>query len=117
MKLFWLSIGWIGVGLGTIGLALPVVPTVPFLLLAAWAFSRSSPELRARIQNHPKYGPTVRAWQERGAISPLAKTWAVMAMSAGVGLSFWLGVNQQLVLAQATICALIAIYVVSRPSR
>ncbi|WP_299841974.1 YbaN family protein [uncultured Paracoccus sp.] len=114
--MLWLGIGWIGVGLGVIGLALPVVPTVPFLLVAAWAFSRSSPRLREKIRNHPKYGPAVRAWQERGAVSRLAKLWAVSAMSFGVGLSWWLGIDPRLVLAQAVICTSIAAYVVTRPT-
>ncbi|MFV0300048.1 MAG: YbaN family protein [Paracoccus sp. (in: a-proteobacteria)] len=116
MRLLWLSLGWIGVGLGVVGLALPVVPTVPFLLVSAWAFSRSSPELRAKIVNHPKYGPTVRAWQERGVVSRPAKIWAVTAMSFGVGLSCWLDLDPRLVLIQAIVCASIAAYVVSRPS-
>jgi uncharacterized membrane protein YbaN (DUF454 family) len=116
MRMLWLGIGWITVGLGVIGLALPVVPTVPFLLVAAWAFSRSSPRLRAKILNHPKYGPPVRAWQERGAVSRLAKLWAVSAMSFGVGLSWWLGIDPRVVLAQAVICASVGIYVVTRPS-
>lgn len=117
MKLLWLSLGWLGLGLGAIGLALPVVPTVPFLLVSAWAFSHSSPELRARIRNHPKYGPTVRAWQERGVIARPAKIWAVVAMSAGVGFSYWLGLDPRLVAIQAAICVAVAIFVVSRPSR
>lgn len=115
MRIFWLILGWVAVGLGTIGAFLPVVPTVPFLLLAAWAFSRSSPELRARILANPQYGPTVRAWQERGVISRLAKTWAVIAMSAGVGLSLWLGVQAWIVTAQALVCSAVAIFVVTRP--
>lgn len=117
MRLLWLCIGWVSVGLGVIGAALPVVPTVPFLLVAAWAFSRSSPELRERIRNHPKYGEPIRAWQERGVISVIAKIWAVVAMSAGVCLTWYLGMEPQIVAIQATICALVAIFVLSRPSR
>lgn len=117
MRLLWLCIGWMSVSLGVIGAALPVVPTVPFLLLAAWAFSRSSPELRERIRSHPKYGPSIRAWQERGVISVVAKTWAVVAMSAGVCLTWYLGMEPWIVATQATVCSLVAIFVVSRPSR
>lgn len=116
MRVFCLILGWLSILLAVIGTALPVVPTVPFLLVAAWAFSRSSPELRARILNHPKYGPTVRAWQERGVIALPAKIWAVFAMSFGVGFSWWLDVDPRIVMAQAAICALIGTYVVSRPS-
>ena len=78
--------------------------------------ARSSPRLRAKILNHPKYGPPVRAWQERGAVSRLAKLWAVSAMSFGVGLSWWLGIDPRVVLAQAVICASVGLYVVTRPS-
>lgn len=117
MRLFWLSLGWTAVALGAIGAFLPVVPTVPFLLVGAWAFSRSSPALRDRIRNHPRYGASVRAWQDRGVISPLAKIWAVVAMAAGVVLGLFLGIDLRIVAAQATICTVIGIYVVSRPSR
>lgn len=116
MRLLWLGLGWVTVVLGIIGIAMPVIPTVPFLLVSAWAFSRSSPELRARILDHPKYGPTVRAWQERGVVSRPAKLWAVTAMSFGVGLSWWLELDPRLILAQGTACAIIGAYVVSRPS-
>ncbi len=78
MRSLWYALGLIALALGIVGIALPVVPTVPFLLLAAGAFARSSPRLERRIMNHPTYGPPVRAWRERGAISRLAKTWAVL---------------------------------------
>lgn len=117
MRVFWLCLGWLSLAIGVIGIGLPIMPTVPFLLVSAWAFSRSSPELRAKIVNHPKYGPPIRAWQERGVIALPAKIWAVSAMSAGVCLSWWLGLDQWIVLVQAAICATVAIFVVTRPSR
>ena len=117
MRIFWLCLGWLTLILGVIGIALPIMPTVPFFLVAAWAFSRSSPELRAKIINHPKYGAAVRAWQERGVIALPAKLWAISAMSAGVGLSLWLGLDHRLVLAQAAICTTIGVFVMTRPSR
>lgn len=117
MRMFWLSLGWTAVAFGAIGAFLPVVPTVPFLLVAAWAFSRSSPALRERIRSHPRYGAAVRAWQDRGVVAPLAKIWAVVAMTAGVLLGLWLQIDPRIVATQAAICAVIGIYVVSRPSR
>lgn len=66
MRLVWRIIGLLSLGLAAIGTALPVVPTVPFLLVAAWAFTKSSPELREKIRNNPRYGPIVVAWQDRG---------------------------------------------------
>lgn len=114
---FWLAIGWIFVGLGVVGVALPVMPTVPFLLVAAWAFARSSPALRNRILEHRTYGPSVRAWQERGAVGRLAKIWAISAMSVGVLLSWYVGMPVWVVATQGFICTVVAGYLISRPER
>jgi uncharacterized protein len=115
MRTLWYGLGLIALGLGIVGIALPVVPTVPFLLLAAAAFARSSPRLERRIMNHPTYGPPVRAWRERGAISRLAKIWATLAMTCGVGFSLFLGMPLWVVATQAMICTAIGAYVVTRP--
>lgn len=115
MRILWNIIGGLALALGVVGIALPVMPTVPFLLVAAWAFSRSSPRLRRRILEHPVYGPPVRAWQERGAVGRMAKIWAVTAMSGGVLLSLWLEMPLWVVAAQFCVCAAIAGYVVTRP--
>ena len=77
------AIGFLAVGLGAIGAFLPIMPTVPFLLLAVYFFARSSPELEKKILDHPHWGPQVLDWRERRAISRRAKTMAIGAMSAG----------------------------------
>ena len=116
MRTFWYVVGWLALIIGTIGIVLPVMPTVPFLLVAAWAFAKSSPELRNRIRNHPRYGATVRAWQDRNVVPRYAKIWAVLAMGFGVGLSAWLGIPPWVVATQAGICSCIAVFIVTRPS-
>ncbi|MDP5307025.1 YbaN family protein [Paracoccus spongiarum] len=116
MRALWLTLGCLALGLGILGIALPIMPTVPFLLVAAWAFARSSPRLRRRILEHPTYGPPVRAWQERGAVGRLAKIWAVLAMSSGIALALWLGVPHWVVAIQACICVAVSVYLVTRPS-
>lgn len=115
MRPFWYAAGLVALMLGIIGIALPVLPTVPFLLLAAAAFARSSPRLERQILNHPTYGPPVRAWRERGAINRLAKIWATLAMACGVGFSLFVGMPVWVVAMQAAICTAIAAYVVTRP--
>lgn len=115
MRPLWYAAGLIALALGIIGIALPVLPTVPFLLVAAAAFARSSPQLERRILNHPTYGPPVRAWRERGAISRLAKIWATLAMACGVGFSLIAGMPAWVVATQAAVCAAVAAYVVTRP--
>ena len=87
-RLLYLCLGFASVALGTLGIFLPLLPTVPFMLLAAFFFARSSPRLEARILDHPRFGPHVRAWRERGAISPTGKRAALVAFafSAVLGL-------------------------------
>lgn len=117
MRLLWLGIGWASVALGAIGAFLPIMPTVPFLILAVWAFSRSSPYLRDRILDHPTFGPPIRAWQERGVISTVARVWAILAMAAGVAWTLWLGLPIYAIMGQVTVCLLISLYLVTRPAR
>ncbi|WP_295042806.1 YbaN family protein [uncultured Paracoccus sp.] len=115
MRRVWYVLGMIALALGIVGIALPVMPTVPFLLLAAAAFARSSPRLERRILDHPTYGPPVRAWRERGAIGRLAKIWATLAMACGVGFSLLAGMPLWVVAVQAMICTAVAAFVVTRP--
>lgn len=115
MRTFWLGLGSIATLLGIIGIALPVVPTVPFFLVAAWAFAKSSPRLRQKILDHPTYGPSVRAWTERGAVSWIAKLWAICAMTAGVALAAWLTLPLWLISVQAAICAAVGAFLLTRP--
>jgi len=85
----FLVLGLVFVALGIIGAFLPVMPTTVFLILAAGCFARSSPRLEAWLLNHPKFGPTLRAWREHGAIPPRAKLYASLGMAFGLGLFFW----------------------------
>ena len=61
---------------------LPIMPTVPFLLIAAFCFARSNPAWEQRILDHPYWGPQVRDWNERRAIPRPAKYMAIGGMSA-----------------------------------
>jgi uncharacterized protein len=98
--------GLICVALGVIGAFLPIMPTVPFLLLAAFCFARSNPEWEQRLLDHPQYGASLRNWRERKAISRPAKVAAIGAMSVGAAVTWltlgwpWVGVS----LAVLTIC-------------
>ncbi|OWR05102.1 YbaN family protein [Roseateles puraquae] len=81
--LLWRALALLSVALGLIGIVLPGLPTVPFLLLAAWAGGKGWPALEAWLLNHPRHGPAIRRWRERGAVPRRAK-WAATGM---MGLS------------------------------
>ena len=83
----WLGGGLLAVGLGILGIALPLLPTVPFFLLAAFCFARSNPAWERRLLDHPRYGPPLREWRTRRAISRKAKLAALTAMAATIALS------------------------------
>jgi len=69
MRMVWLIFGFTALILAIIGIILPLLPTVPFLLLAAFCFARSSEKIHKWLLNHPKYGPPIHNWQNSGSIS------------------------------------------------
>lgn len=70
------------VALGLVGIVVPVLPTVPFLLVAAWAASRSSPRLHQWLHNHPRFGHLLRDWHEAGVVPRSGKWAATLMMTA-----------------------------------
>lgn len=85
----YLAIGLLSLLLGGIGLFVPLLPTVPFVILAAFCFARSSPRLEAWLVTHPTFGPHIQAWRRNGAISRRGKraAWLAFAASALIGLA------------------------------
>ena len=82
----YLVLGLVCVALGVIGAFLPVMPTTVFMLIAVWAFSKSSARLEAWLLNHPRFGPRIREWRAHGTIPlPIKLTaWGPMAASLTV---------------------------------
>ena len=89
MRPLYLAGGIISVALGAIGAVLPIMPTVPFLLLAVFCFARSNPEWEQKNLDHPHWGPQVADWRERRAISRKSKTLAILAMAAGAVFTWY----------------------------
>lgn len=82
----WLAGGVFFVGLGTLGIFVPLLPTVVFYLLAAWCFSNSHPEWAERLYAHPRYGPHLIAWRDRRAISRRGKIAALSTMALSIAV-------------------------------
>jgi len=85
----FLLLAYLCVGLALIGVVLPGLPTVPFLLVAVWAGTRGSARLHAWIEHHPVLGPPLRDWREQGAVARRAKVLAVVAMLLSWALLTW----------------------------
>ncbi|RMN19315.1 hypothetical protein ALQ63_01528 [Serratia plymuthica] len=88
----WLLIilGWLAVVLATLGVVLPLLPTTPFLLLAAWCFARSSPRFHHWLLYRSWFGSYLRHWQQHRALPPGAKGKAVAVIVLTFAVSLWL---------------------------
>ncbi|ATR82300.1 hypothetical protein CS390_06860 [Pseudomonas sp. HLS-6] len=87
MRYLLLAIGWLSVALGVIGIFLPVLPTTPFLLLAAACFARSSPRFHDWLINHAQLGPWIRDYLNGEGIPLKGKVYAIGLMWASISLS------------------------------
>lgn len=88
-QLLWRTVTLLALVLAVVGAALPMLPTVPFLILSAWAAGKGWPEFERWLLDHPRFGPPVRRWRERGVVPRRAK-WAssLMMGASAVGLQF-----------------------------
>lgn len=103
--------------LGIIGAFLPVMPTVPFVLLAAWAAARSSPRMNQWLENHPRMGPMIVDWRSGGVVRRRAK-WMASIMMAGGAVSMALLVRPWWIPATAiAIMISVGIWLWLRPER
>ncbi len=81
-KLLFAILGWIFVVVGVVGIFLPLLPTTPFLLLAAYCFNKSSDQFHSWLLSHKILGPPVKNWQDYRIISRKAKWTATALMSS-----------------------------------
>ena len=82
VRILYLALGLFALLLGAIGVVVPLLPTVPFLLLAAFFFARSSPRLEEWLVHHPRFGSHIQAWRTRRAISRKGKRAALLCFGA-----------------------------------
>lgn len=103
-------------GLGGVGIVTPLLPTTPFVLLAAWAAARGHPGLHDWLHQHPRFGPLLRQWSEERAIPRGAKLAAVAMIAASWALLWWLVDNTWAVLAAGAVMACVSVYLLTRPT-
>jgi hypothetical protein len=115
-RFLWLGLGCLSVALGAAGMVLPLLPTTPFLLLAAYAFARSSPRLHRWLLEHKRFGPVIENWRRYGAISRRTKIYSVAAMIAALAGSAAFKAAPAILIVQAVVLSLAGAFVVSRPA-
>lgn len=111
----WLSIGIFSLALGGVGILLPLIPTTPFVLVAAVAFAKSSNRLHQWLIEHDIFGPLIENWRRNGAISRPAKVASILSMAAIFVVSLLLAVPTHVIVIQAVVLSACAVFILTRP--
>ena len=116
MRFFWISAGFIALGIGIAGIVLPLVPTVPLVLLASFCFAKSSKRLHSWLVSHKTFGPMIHDWSRNCAISRNAKRAATISIIAVIGISIALGVPQHVIIIQIVTLSCVLRFIWTRPN-
>jgi uncharacterized membrane protein YbaN (DUF454 family) len=112
-----LGLGHLCLAIGLIGIPLPLLPTTPFLLLAAFFYARGSQRFHDWLYQHRRLGPTVRDWNRYGIIRPRAKLAATLLLSASLTYAILAGdFGWELKAIAAAVGVCVLAFVLSRPS-
>lgn len=116
VRLPWLWLTFSSLGLGLAGAALPILPTTPFILLAAWAAPKGSPEVDRWLREHRLFGALITDWRDQQAISVAAKASALVMMLASWTLLYFRDYPIALLLVLGTLFIAVGTYLLSRPT-
>ena len=111
----WWLLAYASLGLGLVGIVLPGLPTVPFVLLAAFAAARGSQRLHAWLLAHRQFGPVIRDWEAQGAVSRRAKRLATLMMAACAAVMFLTAPAIWMAATGTAIMAVVAAWLWRRP--
>jgi uncharacterized membrane protein YbaN (DUF454 family) len=110
-------LGFSCVGVSLVGLVFPIIPRVPFLLLAAWAFSRSSQRFHDWLMNHRWFGPIIQNWKTHRVIPIHVKVFSVIGMSSAVIYLNWFSSAPEAIrIGMTAVIACFALFVLTRRS-
>ena len=115
MRYFWLSLGLFSLSMGMIGVVVPLLPTTPFILLAAYCFARSSKRLHDWLLNHRHFGPLIENWREHRAIRRSAKVVSTVSIVAIVAISMLFGVKTWILVTQLVVLSGVLVIIWTRP--
>ena len=115
-RLPYLCLAYVCIGLAVVGIFLPILPTTPFLLVAAWAAPKASPRLHAWLYDHPRFGPPLRAWRDEGAVPTRAKVLACTLMLASWVIIFLTASSRWIPAMTGLLFIGVGTYVCTRPA-
>ena len=116
-KAILLTLGWICVGLGFIGIFVSGLPTTIFLIIALWAFTQSSKKFQTWLLNHKKFGPILKNWQSHKVVPQRAKILMAILQISAVILVHYVCKNLIISTSLAVILIFVALYVFSLPNK
>jgi len=108
--------GLAAVAIGAVGVVLPLLPTTPFLLIAAFAFARSSQRLNNWLREHRAFGPLINNWHRDGSIDRKAKRTAIIVIFATPLVTWLLDAPLWIVACQIVVLSVAAGFILTRPS-
>ena len=111
----WWLLAYASLGLGLVGIVVPGLPTVPFVLLSAVAAARGSQRLHGRLLVHAQFGPMIRDWQAYGAVSRRAKRLAVTMMTVGAAVMFLTAPRWWMAAIGTVVMLIVGVWLWSRP--
>jgi len=113
--MLWNIAGLVSFAVGVVGAFLPILPTVVFMLLAAYCFARGSDRLHHWLTNHRQFGPAIHDWHQHGAIRRPAKRMAMVAIGLSFALSVGIGVADWVLAVQAMALGGVSVFILTRP--
>jgi uncharacterized membrane protein YbaN (DUF454 family) len=111
----WLVAGIVSLVVGVIGIVVPLLPTTPLVLLAAFCFSRGSERCETWLLAHPRFGPMVIDWRNHGAVPLRAKQFATVMMTISSVGSWWV-IHSPWRWAPGVCCLAVALWLWSLPT-
>ena len=114
MRRLWLILGLASLALAGLGVALPLLPATPFVLLAAFCFAKSSPALHGWLLRNRTFGKAIRDWRAHRAISRRSKAMSVLAMALSLAVSLFLAIDLAIVGLQALALSGAAAFILTR---
>jgi uncharacterized membrane protein YbaN (DUF454 family) len=111
----WLLVGLTAVAIAAVGVVLPLLPTTPFLLIAAFAFARSSARLNRWLREHRSFGPLIGNWQRDGSIDRKVKRTAIIVIFATPVITWLFGAPLWIIACQIVALSASAVFILTRP--